>query len=31
MASMLRDFGYKSCRADPDVWMRAKMKPDGFK
>ena len=30
MASTLRDFGYKSCRADPDVWMRAKTKPDGF-
>jgi hypothetical protein len=30
MASTLRDFGYKSCRANPDVWMRAKTKPDGF-
>jgi hypothetical protein len=31
MASTLRDFGYKSCKADPDVWMRPKTKPDGFK
>jgi hypothetical protein len=32
MASMLSDYyGYKSCRADPDIWMRAKTKPDGFK
>jgi hypothetical protein len=31
MASTLRDFGYKLCKADPDVWMRPKMKPDGFK
>jgi len=30
MASTLRDFGYTSCKADPDVWMRAKTKPDGF-
>ncbi|MCK7490470.1 MAG: hypothetical protein MZW92_00710 [Comamonadaceae bacterium] len=30
MAATLRDFGYTSCRADPDVWMRAKTKPDGF-
>jgi hypothetical protein len=29
MAATLRDFGYTSCRADPDVWMRAKTKPDG--
>jgi hypothetical protein len=31
MASTLRDHGYASCKADPDVWMRAKTKPDGFK
>jgi hypothetical protein len=31
MASTLRDFGYKSCKADPNVWMRPKTKPDGFK
>jgi hypothetical protein len=31
MAATLRDGGYTSCRADPDVWMRAKTKPDGFK
>jgi hypothetical protein len=31
MASTLRDYGYKSCKADPDVWMRPKTKPDGFK
>ena len=31
MASTLRDYGHKSCKADPDVWMRPKTKPDGFK
>jgi Reverse transcriptase (RNA-dependent DNA polymerase) len=31
MAATLRDGGYKSCKADPDVWMRPKIKPDGFK
>jgi hypothetical protein len=31
MAATLRDYGYTSCRADPDVWMRPKTKPDGFK
>jgi hypothetical protein len=30
MAATLQDHGYSSCRADPDVWMRAKSKPDGF-
>jgi hypothetical protein len=30
MAQTLRDGGYTSCKADPDVWMRAKSKPDGF-
>jgi hypothetical protein len=29
---MLCDNGYKSCRAnDPDIWMKAETKPDGFK
>jgi hypothetical protein len=31
MASTLRNYGYKSCKADPDVWMWPKTKPDGFK
>jgi hypothetical protein len=31
MAATLRDHGYSSCRADPDVWMRSKSKPDGFR
>jgi hypothetical protein len=31
MAATLRDHGYSSCRADPDVWMRPKSKPDGFR
>jgi ribosomal protein S14 len=31
MVATLRDFGYTSCKADPDVWMRSKTKPDGFK
>ena len=31
MALMLRDGGYTSCKADPDVWMRPKTRPDGFK
>jgi hypothetical protein len=30
MAQTLRDGGYTSCKADPDVWMRAKTRPDGF-
>ncbi|KAI2501802.1 Reverse transcriptase (RNA-dependent DNA polymerase) [Fragilaria crotonensis] len=30
MAATLRDHGYTSCRADPDVWMRPKTKVDGF-
>jgi hypothetical protein len=30
MAVTLSDYGYTSCKADPDVWMRAKTKPDGF-
>ena len=31
MAATLRDHRYASCKADPDVWMRPKTKPDGFK
>jgi hypothetical protein len=31
MAATLRDARYKSCKADPDVWMRPETKPDGFK
>jgi hypothetical protein len=31
MAATLRDYGYSSCKADPDVWMRPKTKPDGFR
>jgi hypothetical protein len=31
MASTLRDYGYTSCKADPDVWMQPKTRPDGFK
>ena len=30
MAATLRDAGYISCKADPDVWMRADTKADGF-
>ena len=29
MASTLRDAGFSSCLADPDVWMRKNCKPDG--
>jgi len=29
MAQTLRDMGYLNCRADPDVWMKAKVKPTG--
>ena len=31
LADHLHDIGYRSCLADPDVWMRPAMKPDGFK
>ena len=31
MAATLRDHGYSSCRADPDVWMRPKTKDCGFR
>ncbi|KAI2513888.1 Reverse transcriptase (RNA-dependent DNA polymerase) [Fragilaria crotonensis] len=31
MAATLRNFGYTSCKADPDVWMmKPKLKPDGI-
>ncbi len=31
MSATLRDHGYLLCKADPDVWMKPKTKPDGFK
>lgn len=31
MANTLREGGYSSCKADPDVWMRARTKPNGDK
>ena len=31
MASTLTEAGYSSCLADPDVWMKPKVKPCGFK
>jgi hypothetical protein len=31
MAATLRDGGYSSCKADPDVWMHPRTRPDGFK
>ena len=31
LAEHLHDIGYKSSLADPDVWMRAAIKPNGFK
>ena len=31
MAQTLRDDGFKSCRADPDVWMKPRVKPNGDK
>jgi hypothetical protein len=30
MAATLRDAGFTSCLADPDIWMRKNVKPDGF-
>lgn len=30
-AATLTELGFTSCKADPDVWMRAAMKSDGFK
>ena len=29
LAETLRDLGYVSSKADPDVWLKAKTKPDG--
>jgi hypothetical protein len=29
MAATLRDAKFKGCLADPDVWMRPNVKPDG--
>jgi Reverse transcriptase (RNA-dependent DNA polymerase) len=29
MAATLRDAGFKSCQADPDMWMRPQTKPNG--
>jgi hypothetical protein len=31
LAASLRDMGYKSCKADPDVWMKAATKANGSK
>jgi hypothetical protein len=31
LAALLRDMGYKSCKADPDVWLKAATKADGTK
>ena len=31
LAQTMLDLNFKSCLADPDVWMRAATKPDGFK
>ena len=31
LAQTLRDLGYVSYKADPDVWLKAKTKPDGTK
>jgi len=28
LASFMRQMGYKSCKADPDLWMKAVTKPD---
>jgi len=30
-AEVLRELGFQSTRADPDVWIRAAQRPDGFK
>ena len=31
MAETLRNGGFTSCKADPDLWLRPAMKPDGSK
>ncbi len=28
LASCMQDMGYVSCKADPDLWLNAKMQPD---
>ena len=30
LAQTLMDLGYKSTKADPDVWIRPQTKPNGF-
>ncbi|KAL7557773.1 hypothetical protein ACA910_020290 [Epithemia clementina (nom. ined.)] len=30
ISATIRDMGFRSCLADPDVWLRANTKPDGF-
>ena len=31
MASSLRDAGFAGCKVDPDIWMKAAVKPNGDK
>ena len=31
LAQSLRDLGFTPCLADPDIWMKRAVKPDGFK
>ena len=31
MRTCMDHLGFKSCKSDPDVWMRAAVKPDGGK
>ena len=32
LASFMRQLGYTSCKADPDLWFKAEIRPDdGFK
>ena len=31
MAGTLREAGYESCKVDPDVWMKPKIRPNGEK
>ena len=31
MAQILRTAGFQSCKVDPDIWLRAAVKPDGQK
>ena len=31
LADCMTFLGYKSCLADPDVWMKAEVRPDGYK